>query len=228
MKGDRYGFGEYCRKAGSITFIIWRTAVLIGILGLFCVSGCAGSKKTNFFVLFPLSAPSATSGSWNSNTSVGVGPVTIPEYLNRPQIVTRPGKNEVSLAEFNRWAESLEVSIPRVIAENLSTLLDTDRVYTFPWRGSPPEYQIRIEILQFDGNTSGNIELLARLTLLKDGTATRINRHKFYIKKPIAGQGYEGMVSAMSLVLSDMSRYIAGEMMSDPSDNGSLGTKKTP
>jgi hypothetical protein len=48
---------------------------------------------------------------------------------------------------------------------------------------------------------------------LKNGRETQINRRKYIDKKPIAGQGYSGMVSAMSLVLYDLSREFATGVM---------------
>ena len=59
---------------------------------------------------------------------VAVGPVAIPDYLDRPQILTRSGPSELQLAEFERWAGSLEKDVSRVLAENLSTLLEKDHV----------------------------------------------------------------------------------------------------
>ncbi|GAB6190600.1 PqiC family protein [Desulfocastanea catecholica] len=61
-------------------------------------------------------------------------PVEIPDYLNRPEIMTRKGRNTVELAEFNRWAGSFKESITAVLAENLGLLLGSDLVYVPPLR----------------------------------------------------------------------------------------------
>ncbi len=56
---------------------------------------------------------------FSSKDIIGVGPVRIPEYLNRPQMVTRGKSNLLTFAQYDRWAEPLGESIERTIAENL-------------------------------------------------------------------------------------------------------------
>ena len=71
-----------------------------------CLSACAGkSASSNFYVLSPL-PQSKLSGS--ESKTIGVFPVAMPDYLDRPQIVTRVSENEIKLDEFSRWAEPLK------------------------------------------------------------------------------------------------------------------------
>jgi len=213
MSGDRSGFVVNNRST-SITCVTAAGALLICMFSVFGLAGCTRSEKSNFYILDSLDRFSpATLNAEAVDISVGIGPLTIPEYLNRTQIVTRSGRYELEIAEFERWAETLEDAIPRVLAENLSVLLSTDRVFTYPWLKETPAYQLKIEVIQFDGSIPGNVELTARWTLLKDDRETLISRRKYIAKKPIAGQGYSGLVSAMSLVLYDLSREIAGGVM---------------
>ena len=74
-------------------------------------------------------------GSTRTNIALEVGPVTLPGYLDRPQIVTRKGRDEIEPAEFDLWPEPLKSSVSRTLGENLATLLRTDRVAIFPSRG---------------------------------------------------------------------------------------------
>jgi len=71
-----------------------------------------------------------------------VGPVELPEYLDRPQIMTCESRNELQFAEFDRWAGSLEKAFSRVLAVNLSILLSTDRVAVYPWKTTPIDHQV--------------------------------------------------------------------------------------
>ena len=107
------------------------------------LAGCAGlgkgtEKASKFYVLDSL-LQSETAGqlpTGREGVAVGVGPLKFPELLDRPQIVTRTTRNEVKLAEFQRWAEPLDVNFASTLAENLSLLLSSDRVAVFPWRRS--------------------------------------------------------------------------------------------
>jgi uncharacterized lipoprotein YmbA len=92
--------------------------------------------------------------------AIGVGPVVLPRYLDRPQIVTHASSYEVSVAEFERCAEPLEVNFTRVFAENLASLIPTDRLAMFRWpRSIPIDYQVPLEVVDFLG---GESTLIAR------------------------------------------------------------------
>ena len=197
------------------------TAVILCTF-ILCVTGCAGTEKSRFYTLDYLAmAPPGSPAAGSSGVSVGIGPVHLPEYLNRPQIVTRTGKYKLDIADFDRWAAPLDAAFSRVLAENLSILLSTDRVFIHPWTPSRRlDYQVPIEIIQLDGSIPGDANLMVRWSLLKDGRETRIILKKFRNGKPIAGQGYPGLVTAMSLCIADLSREIAEAVLAA----GGLGT----
>lgn len=103
---------------------------------------------------------------------VGVGPVKIAEYLNRPQMISRIRANEIQVQEFHRWAEPLKDSLPRVLAQNISWLLTSDLVFAFPWSSSvKPDYQVTVDVLRLDGRPGGDVWLEALWTLY-DGNRT--------------------------------------------------------
>jgi uncharacterized lipoprotein YmbA len=82
---------------------------------------------SRFFVLAPLpDAPSPAPG--NHVSSLGVGPIFLPRYLDRSEIVTRVGPNEVKPAVFDYWAGSLSHQFQTVLTQNLQTLVHPDRV----------------------------------------------------------------------------------------------------
>ena len=90
-----------------------------------CVNLGKGTQQTTkFYVLHSLySAQEDTqTPKVKSDLVVGVGPVQLPQYVNRPQIVTRTGRNELEVAPFARWGEPLEENYSRVLAENLTTI----------------------------------------------------------------------------------------------------------
>jgi uncharacterized protein len=60
--------------------------------------------------------------------------VTIPGYLDRIQIVTRRGRDEIGLGEFDLWSDPLKDGATRVLGENLAALLRENRVSVLPRR----------------------------------------------------------------------------------------------
>ena len=144
----------------------FRSVLLVALLVCFIIlGGCAKTTPSKFYVLSPLSK--AASEGRNGFT-IGLGPVELAEYFDRPQIITRVSPNQIELAEFDRWAEPLKRNFSRVLAENLSILLGTDRVISYPWpRSVPVKYQIKVEVLRFDGAPGKNVSLVALWTILR-------------------------------------------------------------
>jgi uncharacterized lipoprotein YmbA len=209
MSGDRNRVVADC-KPRSITHATVIGVVLTGVVVLCSLPGCGTSKKSNYYMLdhiVPVSTVRPVSE--RLEVQLGIGPVTLPEYLNRTQIVQRTGRHGIDIAEYHRWAEPMESSISRVLAENLSDLLITENITPYPRGATFPEYRVEIDIIQFDSDSIGNVQLTARWALLQGRNDNQISWKKFSIKRPIAGQGYPGMVSAMSLILYDFSREIA-------------------
>jgi len=178
-------------------------------LALVFASGCFRSAPTKFYLLHALDNPSAQSAI-PRQINVGVGPVEIPEYLNRPQIADRISATELRFAEYSRWAEPLERCVQRVLAENLSLLLGTERIESYPWRPSLPiDYQVRVRITQFDGTAGAGVRLVAYWNIYgKDGMAALMDR-KTAISEQAEKGGMADIVQAHNRALEKLSRDIA-------------------
>lgn len=196
-----------------------RTIALLSLILILC--SCGRTSPTRFYILNSISE---TGTEINKNKSkkkmiIGVGPVDIPDYLQRPQIVTRTRQNNLELAEFDKWAGSLKHDIPLVIAENLSVFLNTDHVFIYPWKGSLPVlYQVKLEIMRFDAEPGKQAALTARWLILgKDGRKV-IKMKKSKITAPVNESGYESgyeaIVAAQSAALADLCRDIANTINS--------------
>ena len=185
-----------------------RVAYVVGVTLLVGSSACS-SPATTFYALNPL-PPAATQGdpAGGRGPGVGVGPVFLPERLDRPQIVTRIGENTLHLAEFDQWAAPLRDSFPRVLAENLSILIPTDRVSVFPWSPEEPiEYEVRVEVTQFDGSLGGDCSLISRWSILRRADK-RLTMGTSNHTEP-AGNTYATLVAAENRLLAALSRDIA-------------------
>jgi len=183
-------------------------------LGASILVGCIGGKSqpSRFYVLSRL--PSETGkqvAAAEQGLTIGVGPVSLPPYLDRPEIVTRSGGNEIHLSEFDRWAEPLRQNFIRVLAENLSILIPTDRTAVFPWeRSIPVNYQVVVEVTRFEGNADGNSLLMARWSIFGADRKQELLARQSSFSEPIGPpQDYKATVSAMSRSLADFSREIA-------------------
>ncbi len=187
-------------------------------LSLIALGGCGSTQSTRFYVLSSLPRSEANQAeSAKQGVAVGIRPVALPKYLDRPQIVTRASRNQLDIAEFDQWAEPLKNNFGNVIAENLSILIPTDRVTLFPWTKSTPiDYQVSVEVTRFEGGTGGDSQLAARWSILgKKGKKVILSR-KSRFSEPVAranesggGQDFKATVSAMNRALENLSREIA-------------------
>lgn len=182
------------------------------------VSSCGTGPPVRLYVLTALSRavsgpPPATGGR---ELSIGVGPVELPQYLNRSQIVTGEQAPELQSAASAQWAEPLQDGFTRVLAENLSLLLATDRVALFPWKTFIPEYQIVVEVTHFLGQTGGEVSLVALWSILtKDGREALVSK-KSSFREATGSSEYAALAAAMSRTVVALSRDIAAALLALP------------
>lgn len=139
--------------------------------------------------------------------SIGVGPLVFPEYLNRPQIVTRAAGNELSVAPFANWAEPLKQNVLSVMVGNIATLTETDMVYRYPWRaGYAPLVQLQAEIVQFDAARNGEAILAVRWEWLDQTGRPLMLRQHSVLRQPVGGDSNDAVVNTMSRLLQAYSR----------------------
>ena len=179
--------------------------------------GCGTSQPSHFYLLRSLSPDSVSSLSEpkQSNISLGLGPITFPKYLDRPQIVTKASAHEVELAEFHKWAEPLNENVSHVLAENLSALLSTDRIVQYPWkRPDQPDYQLSLNVIQLDGKKNQEAKLKVRWTLTGDDGNTLLLQKTSQFSEILRSPEYEELVEAMSHMLASLSEEIAAAIKS--------------
>jgi uncharacterized lipoprotein YmbA len=185
--------------------------VVVAALGTAACIGGRASPATRHHVLSPaIEAPPRDGASAVTATRViGVGPVTVPAYLDRPQIVMRPAPDTIAVMEFEQWGEPLRDGVMRVLAVNLARLLPDSLVVVFPWRSTEKvRYQVIVEIAQMDG-PAGSIALDARWRVADPSgseVAARVSR-----VTESAGSGTAA--AAVSRALGALSREIARELM---------------
>jgi uncharacterized lipoprotein YmbA len=182
-------------------------------LGLVLLTGCRSfTPSVEFYTLTPLTGlPEAgKAGGLPDAIAVGVGPLHLPKLIDRPQIVSRTGTNQIDMDEFHRWAGSVYEDFLRVVALNLSGLLNTNLVAVYPWEDYfNPDYRIYMEVHQFDGRL-GEFALL-NMTWTVTGRDARdiLLVRRSIIEEPVQGTDYAAFVAAKSRILAALSREMA-------------------
>jgi uncharacterized lipoprotein YmbA len=199
-------------RTGLLYKIIW----LISLTALLFTGCSSSSSKAQFYTLNSISstrpdAPMATDGQ---PLSIGIGPVSIPQVLDRPQIVTRTGPNKMQIDEFHRWAGRLDEDFARVVAENLALLLATEKVAVYPWDVNfKPRYQVVLDVQRFEGRMGKGDVLLEVLWKVIDPQETATLRiRKSVITEPFSAKDFDTLVATKSRAVEKLSILISQEI----------------
>jgi uncharacterized lipoprotein YmbA len=193
---------------------------LLGVILLvfsYLTAGCAlmGSgtqQPTKNFVLNSLYSEETQTRAVADLGDIGilVGPVRLALYLDRMDIVIRDSQNQIRLAEFSQWAGPLQENFSRILAENLSVLLTTDRVGIFPGtRGMSFDFNVTVNVTRFDGIPGEKADLRARWVILGKKRKETLSESHSVLSRPTKDDSMEALIAAESLTLADLSREIA-------------------
>jgi uncharacterized lipoprotein YmbA len=156
-----------------------RSIVIGACVWLFVIAGCSilspQPDHTKFFVLTAVTdsgatgtAPAAANGT--SDLVIGIGPIGLPDYLRRPEVVTRTSPTTVEISDVDRWAEPLDSAFARVLSEDLSRLLGTQQMVAYPWYKTSRrvDYQVECNVTHFETDSNGGSQLHAQWSI-RDG-----------------------------------------------------------
>lgn len=175
--------------------------------------GCA-TKKSDFYTL---SSETPREGVYPATMlTVAVGAVTVPELVDRPQIVVRAGANQVNINEFARWAEPLKSQIPRVVAADLAQALNSTRVSAYPLTGDPAAaFRVRIDVQRFEATLGDAVTVDALWSVSPPGKSSPLTG-RTTVHEPCSSGDYDALVAAYSRALAALSRDIAAGISSAP------------
>jgi hypothetical protein len=191
-----------------------RTMALIMVITIagFLFSGCGSSPAAKFYTLTPLTQQAQDTrgvNAWLAQPII-IGPVEIPEYLDRHEIVIRSEQNQLILSEFNLWGGSLKADVNRVLMENISYFLASEGIPVVTWKiGAADAFRLPVQIVRFDGAPNNDMVLKARWSVVgRDGKAFELVRES-NISVPVRGGNHAAIVAAMSDALGELAKEIA-------------------
>lgn len=193
-----------------------RTGIAVGLLGTFA-AGCFGGSPSPRFYTLSEAAGVAAGPPIATLPELGlvVGPIEFPRYLDRPEIVSRDGANQLVLADAHRWGGSLRNDILRVVGDDLGRLLGTPRVAVYPTEPRfPATYRILLDIREFEGVRGQGVVLRVRWTIaaVPDGHAVFVAESRF--EQAVASASVADTVAAESALLGSLIRQIAERLVS--------------
>jgi uncharacterized protein len=202
-----------------LLFLRIRIVLFLLLAGSF-LCGCLSTPPpgTRFYVLNPLD-PGVNPISEidrKGALSVEVASLRLPQYLERPQIVTRSSKNRLELAEYRQWGGNLRKNMMRVLAQNLSRLLATPHIAIYPHRPTiSPDFRVDLEVMHFERDSDGQVRLSAQWRLSTGNDRKPLTTRISDLASPIVQDGgdFEHTVSAMSKLFGELSQIIGSAIV---------------
>lgn len=192
------------------SLLLGSVALCLALVG----SGCSRSPRVTFYTLEPgakVEAPAAGQGA----PAVVVGPVTLPEVVDRPQLVVRSGANRVEILESHRWAEPLKSEIPRLVARNLGRQLGSDRVSSYQQQsGAGAEYRVLLDIVRLEAEPGAAVTVETAWTVRRTPGGSPVTGRSL-VREQVQGAGYAPLVAALGRALAGVSADIAKALQAE-------------
>ena len=186
------------------------------VLLIALLTGCGTSPKSTFYTISSATPqqPQEANASKAAPYSVSIGPITVPDTVDRPEIITRSGANRLLIHEYHRWAEPLRSEIPKIIAQDLMGLLGTYRVSSYPQRADEDaDYHVTLDIQRFESTLGGNATIEALWSVSKRSSPPPVKGYTV-ATEATGADTYDALVAAHRRALAAVSRDIAAAIRS--------------
>lgn len=181
---------------------------------VFLLSGCITvdeSPNPRFYMLKAVDTDKvAQRFDMPADVIIGVGPVKIPQYLDRPQIVTQDKDRMLKIAQFDRWGELLSAGFAQVITLNLTQMLPGASLQTFPSDiAIPLKYQLILDIFQLESNLDKDLLLVVQWSIIDAQKKQVLFSKRSEFRQPINPHNYSGLTQSLSSACVLLSAEIA-------------------
>jgi len=191
-------------------------AVLAMMVAALCAA-CGSPPKERFYTLAPAPDTVTTAvASAQPRTSVAIGPVRVPDALDRPQMVVREGPNRVEILEQQRWAGSLRSEIGRALVDGVGARLPDAQVSAADSQAArSAAYRVAIDVERFDATLNDSVSIQALWTIRQDDGA-QLASGRYSASEPTGPGAYDAIAAAYGRTLAGMSGVIADALRGAP------------
>lgn len=184
-----------------------RAALIVGFVVL---SGCAApAQQTRYYTLADETVPLAKSAGPSASYRVAIGPATVPEVLDRLQMVLRVSSNRLVISDMHLWSGALKREIPRVIAREVAQQLPATQVAAYQqYSGQNAMFRVPIDVVRFESVEGKSITLTAEWSVLsRSGEILREARSEY--TEAVDSPGIVPLIVAHRKALAALSQEIA-------------------
>ena len=176
------------------------------------LAGCGASDHSRLYVLTEQPAVVARAAMEAPTMTIALGAVQLPAALDRPQMARRHNSDEISYAEYDRWAGPLDEMVRRVLIADLDGRLPPSMILIANNPTSAASLTITVDVLRFDADGSGDVTLKARWEVLGREGSPVGRPHDTTIVKSGSGREAEAVAATMSRAVADLAAQIAANL----------------
>lgn len=201
--------------------------IALFLVPLMLQAGCSSSAvRTQYYTLHPdkvVASPkdaaqeggqtqAQTDGSDTQKIdgSLGIGPVSLPESIQQPAIVSYGQQNRLLVSSGHLWSGDLKRSLSRVLAADIGRLLNKSDVWTYPWDVRPrPQHRIAVDIQTLGGTLGDTAVLRARWTLSSGSSRQLLGVEQIELQTGAGDGSHDDYVAAINQLVNQLSAAIA-------------------
>jgi len=196
------------------------SAVCFTLTSAGCISlpNSSMSPTPRFYMLSAINKPEVSKKiNIKPGLIIGVGPVKLPEFLDRPQMVTKEKQGTLKIDEFDRWGESLDLGLARLVREYLTVMLPGAKLVLYPWGlGVAAKYQVTLEVVQLDSELDRDMSFAVQWVVIDVQNSKTVIIKRSVFHQPIIPQNYSGLAKTLSTACASLSSQIAQTLSTLP------------
>jgi uncharacterized lipoprotein YmbA len=175
--------------------------LLLGLPLVLTACGLTPTRQPHLYGLVARAEPAHA--TWPSEAPlIAVGPIDLPDYVRRAQILTLSEEVEYRASSTGRWAEPVEPAVGRVIVENLARALGTGQVASLGAAPAGNRLQVTLQITDFVATDASEVKLGVFWRVLSADGRKLLRGARFEHREPLVGAGDAAVVNAMSTALA--------------------------
>jgi uncharacterized lipoprotein YmbA len=208
-------------------------SLLLALLALMVLPGCnplaPQPDPTRYYVLTPMAGSGQSIvASANSGIIIGLGPVTLPDYLDQQWMVSRGEGNQLYVSSHDQWGEPLRDSFKDVLKQDLATELSEDEIIDYPWyRTTAVDRQIMVDLVDFEFNNFNHAaQIRANWSMLNVRTSAMEAHGQFVAAQSTpANASAQERAAALSKLVNQLARMLAQQIRRTPAIAQGAGAK---
>jgi len=194
--------------------------IVLLVFVLLGLTSCGSQPVEDHYYSLVLAADNVIAPVDNEETKAHliIGPVQLPEYLNRRGLAMQIDSNQIQTANHHFWAEPLEEAISKVLVRDIANLasgLTVDRE-AGRWTDSG-DCRLRIEFDKFHATDRSRVVSSGRYWVTSSGSNVK---QEFDVTQTLSADGHANAVAALRRSLGTLATQIINTIESNSQCSG--------